>query len=353
MRQFFVCAVAACLAGSLMAQDVITAKAGLIHYIEGDLTLDGAMLSTRPGKFAEMKKNAVLKTMEGRAEVLLAPGSSVRLSENSSVQMLNTSLEDTRFAVKTGAAIVEVGELDKFMSIVVVAGDTEVSLRKKGVYSFSAEPGALKVFDGEASVASGGKSVIVGRGRVAELSGDILVAKFDAKNGDELYRWAKRRSYYMSMANLSAANSVQTQGNTWRQSGWMYNPYFGMYTFIPMNGMYMSPWGYSYFSPRRAYEYISVANNPNYYGGGYNAASGYSAFQGTGRMGTSYDSGLGYNTAPMRSSGGYSGGGGTVSAPAASAGGGGGVRGDGGGGAVGGGGGGGTRGGGGGGGRAQ
>lgn len=330
MRQFFVCAAAACLAGSLMAQDVVTAKAGLVHYIEGDITLDGAMLSTKPGKFAEVKKGSVLKTLEGRAEVLLAPGSSVRLQEDSSLQMISTSLEDTRFAITTGSAMVEVGDLDKFMSIVVSVGETEVSLRKKGLYRFEAEPAALKVFEGEASVSNDGKSMMVGRGRSAALpgNGEILLAKFDAKDGDELYRWAKRRSYYMSMANLSAANSLHTQGTTWGQSGWMFNPYFGMYTFIPMRGTYMSPWGFGYFSPRQAYDYIVIAANPQ--SSYQNNASAYSGYGGTGRMNTTYDSNLGYSTSPMRSSGGYVGG---SSSPAAT-GGSSGMRGGGGGGAV-------------------
>ena len=337
MRRFFVCAAAACLAGSLMAQDVVTAKAGLIHYIEGDITLDGAMLSTKPGTFAEMKKGSVLRTLEGRAEVLLAPGSSVRLSDSSTLQMKSTSLADTRFSVTAGSAMVEVGDLEKFMSIVVGVGGSEVTLRKKGLYSFSAEPPSFKVFEGEASLSDDGKSTMVGRGKSAEVitNGEVVIARFDAKNGDELYRWAKRRSYSMSMANLSAANSVHTQGISWMQSSWMYNPYFGMYTFIPNRGMYMSPWGYGYFSPRQAYDYIVIAANPRnaYQNGGGGSNAGYSGYEGTGRMSTSYNSNLGYSTSDTRSSGGYVGG----NASPAATGGDSGMRGGGGGGAVGGG----------------
>lgn len=312
MLRFFVCAAAACLAGSLMAQDVVTAKAGLVHYLEGDITLDGSMLSTRPGKFAEMKKGSILKTLEGRAEVLLAPGSSVRLSESSALQMKSTSLEDTRFSITAGSAMVEVGDLEKFMSIVVSVGESEVTLRKKGLYRFEAEPPSFKVFEGEASVSDDGKSTMVGRGRSAVVgtNGEVIIAKFDAKDGDELYRWAKRRSYSMSLANLSAANSVHTQGVGWYQSGWMYNPYFGMYTYIPMRGMYTSPWGFGYYSPRYAYDYISIASQPQYGGGGLQNSNraGYSGFEGTGRMNTSYNSDLGYSTSATRSSGGYAGG---------------------------------------------
>ncbi len=361
MRSFVAWTAAACFAGSLMAQDVVTAKAGLVHYIEGDVTLDSAMLSSKPGKFAEMKKGSVLKTLDGRAEVLLAPGSSVRLSESSAVQMNSTSLEDTRFAITAGSAIVEVGDLDKMMSITVAMGDTEVSLRKKGLYLFEADPPSFRVFEGEASLSDDGKSTMVGKGRIASLNanGDLTLARFDAKDGDELYRWAKRRSYSMAMANLSAANSLHTQGVSFSpgmmgmgmgmgMGGWMYNPYFGMFTYIPMRGMYQSPWGFGYYSPRQAYDFIAVVNNP--YSGGFQGASqsAYSGYQGTGRMNTSYDSNLGYSTSPTRSSGGYSGGmsspaatggdsgmrggggGGAVSAP--SSGGGGGVRGGGGGG---------------------
>ncbi|MBY0504356.1 MAG: FecR family protein, partial [Bryobacteraceae bacterium] len=338
MRRFLAITAAACFTGSLMAQSVVTAKAGLVHYLEGDVTLDSAMLSTKPGKFAEMKKGSVLKTLEGRAEVLLAPGSSVRLSENSALKMTSTSLEDTRFTVTAGSAMVEVGDMDKFMSIVVAMGDTEVSLRKKGLYRFEAEPASLRVFEGEASLSDDGKSTMIGRGRMVSLNGgEVLLAKFDPKDGDELYRWSKRRSYYMSMANLSAANSLRSQGTTsfssfggFTAGGWFYNPYFGMFTYVPSRGGYMSPWGFGYYTPRMAYDFVNQVNSPqnSFQGGGFQQA--YSGYQGTGRMNTSYDSNLGYSVANSRSSGGYSG----VSSPAASGGGDGGMRGGGGGGGV-------------------
>lgn len=57
----------------------------------------------------------------------------------------------------------------------------------------------------------------------------------------------------MSMANISAAKSVHDSGMSWLSSGWRWNPYFGMFTFIPLRGSYLSPYGYRFWSPREVY----------------------------------------------------------------------------------------------------
>jgi hypothetical protein len=47
---------------------------------------------------------------------------------------------------------------------------------------------------------------------------------------------------------------------------WYYNPYYSMYTYMPMNGMFFNPYGYGFFSPYSVYQ---IYNNPGYfYGGG-------------------------------------------------------------------------------------
>jgi hypothetical protein len=41
-----------------------------------------------------------------------------------------------------------------------------------------------------------------------------------------------------------AAKYVSNSGTSWNRSGWYFNPYFRMFTYIPMNGMFNSPYGY-------------------------------------------------------------------------------------------------------------
>jgi hypothetical protein len=329
MRYFL--AGLALTAASLSAQtNVISAKAGLIHYTEGIVTLDGKDVDTsKPGKLSEMKNGSELRTTEGRVEVLLAAPSFVRLAENSGLKMLSTSLAETRFEITAGSALVEAAELEKNTAITVVAGPSTITLAKAGIYRIEMEPSpTLKIYDGEATVANSGASTLVKEGKMLSLAtgGNFILAKFDNKAGDELYRWSKRRSGYVSMANVATANAVYTGGAMPIAGSWLWNPYFGMFTCVPVNGMWRSPFGYRYYNPQMAYNFITAPVYAPAYSSGRTYDSGYGDYRGTGTMSPTYNPSYGYETVGTRSSGGYSGGmvgtSSPTSAPAAAGGGG-------------------------------
>ncbi len=298
------------------AQTVISARSGLVHSVEGEAWIDDNVIETHPGEFPEIKEKSVFRTGEGRAEILLNSGVFLRIGENTSIRMINNRLIDTRVELVSGSAMVEVAELLEDNHVTIVAGEAQVELVKNGLYSFDAEPARLRVFDGQASALVNDQKVEVKDGRMLLLDGKTVTAeKFDSKIGDPLYRWSKRRSEYVAMANLSAAHEVERAGYGWNMSGWRFNPYFGMYTFIPSTGVIYSPFGYSYYSPGSVWAVYRP--RPVYVGGG-----GMGGFGG----GVGYDSRGGYVTAPrgtgsVVSSGGPSGGG-VSAAPAPSAGGG-------------------------------
>lgn len=233
------------------AQTVISAHSGLIHYVEGRVLLDGKPVEVKITSFPEVKENMELRTEDGRAEVLLNPGVFLRLAENSSVRMVANKLSDTRVEFLSGSALIEssreLAQKENFVSI-LYKGST-AHLRKSGIYRFDSEPAQFRVYSGEAELESGSNVLIVRSGKLVSLDGLVAVEKFNPKDGDELSRWSQRRAEYISMANVSAAKYVSNAGTGWGSSGWYYNPYFGMFTYIPMNGMFYSPYGYSYFSP--------------------------------------------------------------------------------------------------------
>ena len=101
---------------------------------------------------------------------------------------------------------------------------------------------------------SGGKTVAVSEGRMMAFSGEMAVTKFDTKDGDALYRWAKRRAEYFAVANVSAARSVSSSGSSFASNSWVFNPYYSMYTYVPMNGMFYSPFGFAFWSPFTVYQ---------------------------------------------------------------------------------------------------
>jgi len=277
--------LAALAAGAACGQQVISAKSGTIHYTEGAVLLDGTAIHQKPGQFPQMRRDSVLATEEGRAEVLLGPGVFLRVGENSEVALLSDSILDTRLALHRGSALIEIAESKDDEVTVAVAG-AEVILAKPGLYRFDAEPGRVMVYDGEALVTRNDRTEKLKRSRMLLLDGAAKSAKFDNKQGDALFRWAGRRSEQIAKANLSAATYADHSSGS---SGWIYNPFFGMFTFIPGSGMWRSYWGYSYWSPATVYLAIAPNYNPASSGApslGWNPAGGYRTL-GTTPAGTS------------------------------------------------------------------
>lgn len=262
-----VTAWAAVAASVASAQTVISAKSGLIHYVEGRVYVGDQQIETKFGEFPDLKENAQLRTEEGRAEMLLTPGVFLRVGDQSAVRMVTNRLIDTRVEFLSGSALVEADELLKDNGVTIVYKDYSVQLVKKGVYRFDSEPPAMRVYDGEAMVLYDGKSESVKPSHMLEMSGELKTAHFDKdKSADELYLWSRNRSQYLAMANVSAAQSVNNSGMYWGSSNWAWNPFFGMYTFIPMSGAYYNPFGWGFYSP---YSVSSYLYGLPYYGGGY------------------------------------------------------------------------------------
>jgi hypothetical protein len=266
---------------SVFGQSVISARSGLIHYVEGQVTLDDKAVEVKYSQFPEVKDNQVLKTEEGRAEVLLTPGVVLRLSENSSFRMISSRLADTRVQALGGSVMIEHGEVAKENLVTLVYKDRTISFLKSGLYRLDAENGVLRVYQGEAKVVAPDQNIVAKQSHEIPLEAAVLTSmKFDAKSDDDFYRWASRRAGYLAMANVSAAKSLHDSGSysSAMSSGlWSYNPWYGMFTYIPMGGgMWNSPFGYSYYSPyliSRFYNYYPgyygyYGNNGNYGGGG-------------------------------------------------------------------------------------
>jgi hypothetical protein len=284
-------------ATAAFSQQMISARAGMIHYIEGRVYAGDEQLDGKFGNFPQVKENQVVRTELGRAEVLLTPGVFLRAGEMSSFRMITNRLIDTRLEFLTGSVIVESDDMLKDNSVTVVAKDTAVHLRKSGIYRFDSEPARLRVFKGAVDVEANGKTLELKEGKELSLTGDLQIAKFDTKESDALSRWSFRRAEYVAMANVSAAKSLRDGGGyggysngiynagysgypcaNVRSSLWAFNPYFGMYTYVPCSGRYSSPYGFLFWSPVEVHRVYAPrpVYNPSFHDAGFGAATGYS-----------------------------------------------------------------------------
>lgn len=320
-------AILASAAVTASAQPIISAKSGVIAGVEGKVFLDNAQVQESETHFPEMKEGSVLSTAAGRVELMLPPGFMLRMAENGSLKMIANRLIDTRVEILTGSAVVEVDQTKPDFNVTIAVKDSQITLSKVGVYRFDTDPAQIKVYHGTASVELGGQTVLVASGKVLPLTGNATSAqKFDVEQTDALDNWSARRADAMAMANLSAAKYSNDNyvsplaGNTW-----IFNPYFGMYTYMPMMGTMYNPfYGLSFYSPITAFNafywgpmgYGFGYGIPAYgYGYGYGAPifgggggrTSYTSMHGPG--GTFYGGGLASRGGRGISGGGFSGGG--------------------------------------------
>jgi len=264
------------------AQQVISAKSGIIHYVEGRVFLNDQLIESKFGAFPDVKENQQVRTEQGRVEILLTPGVFLRLGENSAIRMITNRLIDTRVDFLSGEALVEADEILKDNGVTIVYKDYSVQLQKKGVYRFDADTARLRVYEGDAVVEVNGKTEQVKDGHALNMDGGVQVASFDKKKDvDDLYVWGAHRSEYISMANVSAAKTVADSGSYYGASSWYFNPYYNMYTFLPGFGYglgygmgYYNPFGYTFWSPYNVYGFINTLPYYTPYVPGTNGALG-------------------------------------------------------------------------------
>ena len=251
-----------------LAQSVISAKSGMVSYVIGRVLVNDQEIRPSETKVTEIKENGVLRTEEGRAEVLLTMGSILRVGDASSLKMLTNRLIDTRVELLSGTHILEVADIPKDNSLTLVMKEATVVITKRGLYRFDVDQSKIKVFDGVLGVTRNGQSSLLGAGKAMDTN-TASIEKFDKDDTDAMDRWAKRRAALLASANTSSAKQIHDYGCTPNSAStryaavnansvdpcnqpcnvYRYNPWFGVVTYIPCNGNIYSPYGYRYYSP--------------------------------------------------------------------------------------------------------
>lgn len=144
---------------------VISAKAGAVNFVEGKVTV-----ARQDGKSGYLLKGDELEIGDrvstgagGKAEILLNPGSFVRLAENSVFEFASTSLEDLQLQLGSGSAMFEVITDDEF-TFAVNTPKAKFYIVKSGVYRVDVldnGAGKIEVWKGRAK--AGGTEIKSGR----------------------------------------------------------------------------------------------------------------------------------------------------------------------------------------------
>ncbi len=266
---------------NLHAQAVISARSGMVNFVEGQVRIAEQPVKLDGAIFPEVKVGQTLTTQAGFAEVLLTPGVFLRLDRNSSFRMIANKLTDTQVEILSGSALVEANEILKDNRISVKMGDSETALVKRGLYHFNADAGQIRAFDGKAEVNAGDKSAELKGGRTLLVDSSLTADKFNKnKAKGELYAWSQQRDYRLELANISAARGMNRQSLT--TSMWAWDPWLSMFTFMPRSGYIYSPFGFSWYSPATVWVVFQPVYSPSYQASapswqGASPSSGYSA----------------------------------------------------------------------------
>lgn len=240
---------------------VISARAGNVNYVQGAVGI-----VRKVGKSGVLVKgdrmeigDRVSTGADGRAELLMNPGSYVRLGGNTAFEFQTTSLDDLKLRLDSGSAIFEVYATEEF-KVEVKAPKMTYELVETGIYRVNVlEGGAsrLEVWKGHARVGPFTDLIKAGRAVTTDNTGSPQVAKFDRDKKDPLDTWSKERGRDLTRitANLRTVNLRPNLISSFREGWWnlyytfglwVYDPFFGGYTFLPFGHGWNSPYGMAY-----------------------------------------------------------------------------------------------------------
>lgn len=311
-----------CLPAFSFAQDplptrdrfVISARAGGVNAVTGRATVltQGNTVWEQLTITEDLQTGDIVKTdTDGRVEMLLNPGSYLRLGENSEFELTNNSLDNLEIRLLRGTAVFEAtGPDDSRMQINISTPHTKLAIVRRGLYRLNVVPGdntELIVRKGRVML-DRSQTKINGGNKVVFSNETFFVAKMqeaDKKKVDGVDTWSKERSKTLAQANRKiqrremSALLAGTRDRWFRHSAassglWYYNASYSCYTFVPFYMGWGSPYGFSY----------SRAVFPGYYcggcrGGSYNLRNwGYAPGISSGSSGSSTSTGSSGPTPP-------------------------------------------------------
>ena len=243
---------------------VISARAGGVNAVTGKTGVHsrGSAIWEELTIKDNLQGGDVVKTgLDGRVEILLNPGSYMRVGENSEFELTSNSLDNLEVRLISGTAIVEAtGAEDTELMINITTPHAKMAIVRRGLYRVNVVPGdvtevivrkgRLLLSDPDAKIKGGKKLIFSGSSySVAALT------ESEKKDVDSLEQWSKGRAQVVAKANqqlTSLDRRILRSGFTddWafrfspRIGGiWFFDSLFGCYSFMPFYAGWGSPYG--------------------------------------------------------------------------------------------------------------
>ena len=244
---------------------VVSAKAGGVNHVSGAVHVkrDATGQTQILAKGDELgDKDLVNVGGTSKIEILLNPGSFLRLAENTNLEFTETALEALKLKLLSGSALLEataVGGKDG-ADIAITTPQTTIQLEKSGIYRVNTDINATEIYVWKGAARVGDEIIKSGRKTVVGKNGVMAEAvKFDkAESRDQLDLWSKDRAKELAKANnrlqnrqlVNAFRNSSLFGFSGRPFGagyWVFDRLSGGYCFVPYGfGYWDSPYGFGY-----------------------------------------------------------------------------------------------------------
>lgn len=327
LSAFSVAALILCCSVLSLAQNhrrfVISAKAGGINAVTGQATVHAKGGSDWQQLMITDDLDAgdrVRTGQDGRVEILLNPGSFLRVGGNTEFELTNNTLANLELRLLKGTAIVEATGADGVeLNINISTPHTKLAIVRQGLYRLNVVPGdttELIVRKGRV-ILSDSHTMVKAGNKVVFGQTNVSVAKLTKEDKERLKTddvdvWSKQRAELLAKSNRQITNKMLYSSFAnfrdplfSRGFGiWYFNARVGCYTFVPFFYGWGSPYGSAYATA--LYYHGRYTGGGPFYGGNYPANT-----PATGATGNSggHTGGGGAQPAPPPS-GGYGNGGG-------------------------------------------
>jgi hypothetical protein len=266
-------------------RNLVRAVAGGVNLAEGDVTYrsDGGTWAPLTVS-TDLRAGDLVRTGDrSRAEILLNPGSYVRLAGSSEFRFSDTSLEHLKIELLKGSAVVEAAAPKGSTATIVnvKTPNNEFDIKISGVYRFDVDASGYAVVEVEQGKLAIGNNEVP-KGKMAAMrDGALSISTLDKQSWDSLDQWSKDRArqlvdatnthlqgpissrypiYYLGYSRFSPYSLALLRFPLRPCYGfWVYDPLLSGYAYLPDSWDSCSPlysaygWGYSFCNPYSGY----------------------------------------------------------------------------------------------------
>lgn len=222
-----------------------SAQPGTLNAITGEVSINGVPVNPINAAPVTIEGGRRIRTGQGMAEILLSPGSFLRLGKASALTLETVGTREIRVQLQRGEALIEV--LDAGVALTMEQNGVTAIVRNPGLYEFNQKRSMVAVYAGQARLNKDDQQLVATAG-LGVGTRRFLVFRTSPDPGNALLSWSRSRSEQLSRESRLSAQENSGAARS-RGPRWLWDPWSASYTFLSASGFVMGPFGWPYFSP--------------------------------------------------------------------------------------------------------